>query len=277
MNESTRAQDLFDPGASDNFFGFAPREAFDPSPADGFSRAKALWLAEFSRLIYRRGADEIALAPDWRTRDAILAGHGWRETHCIAQGTTRAALVVNDSLRVACLVFRGTLDPADMLCDSRFLAVRWRRQDAGKGHVHRGFKMALNRVWRGIEAALRGIEYPVYFTGHSLGGALATLAAARVLQNPVLPRPAALYTFGSPRTGDSAFGRNLSGFFHCRLVNAHDIVASVPPAFSLPLLPVYQHTGHLHRLLPGGAMECVPDDADALSSTGLRCCDPGFG
>lgn len=249
------AQDLFNPGAAEHFFGFAPKATFDPSVAGAFSPGNALWLAEFSRLIYRRGPDEMELPAGWRTRNQILAAHGWRETHCIAEASARAAIFVCDALRVACLVFRGTLDPADVVSDAQFLAVRWRKQDASKGYVHQGFKAALNRVWTGVAAALGEIPYPVFYTGHSLGGALATLAAARALHRQEVPNPAALYTFGSPRTGDAGFGQSLAGLFHCRVVNEHDLVAGVPAAFSLPMLPVYRHCGRLHRLRPGGALE----------------------
>lgn len=44
---------------------------------------------------------------------------------------------------------------------------------------------------------------PIYVTGHSLGAALATIAAARIAVNHDLPL-AALYTVGSPRWGGGA-------------------------------------------------------------------------
>lgn len=274
MPQSVSPQDLFNPGAVEEYFRFAPAVAFEPGQTTVFSRSNALWLAEFARLIYRRGADELALPAGWRTRDAILTEHGWRETHCLAQGSTRAAVFANDALRTACVVFRGTLDPADVLCDLQLRAVRWNRREVDTGYVHQGFKEAFKRIWRHLETVWRSLPYPTFLTGHSLGAALATLAAARLLHTPGLARPAALYTYGSPRTGDAAFGRQLAGLFHCRIVNGHDLIASVPPAFSLPGLPVYQHTGQLHRLLPEGGIELAPDgfDVDVRESVlpGLR-------
>lgn len=262
MAQSVSPQDLFNPGAVEEYFRFEPPVVFDPSATSAFSRGNALWLAEFSRLIYRRGADELALPPEWRTRDNILAEQGWRETHCLAQGSTRAAVMVQDGLRAACVVFRGTLDPADVLCDLQLRAIRWNRREADAGHVHYGFKEAFKRIWRRLESVWRSLPCPTFLTGHSLGAALATLAAARILETPGLTRPAALYTFGSPRTGDAAFSRRLAGLFHCRIVNGHDLIASVPPAFSLPGFPVYRHTGQLHRLLPEGAIELAADGFD---------------
>jgi len=259
MPQSSSRDDLFNPGAATDFFSASGLLPFDPRLTRSFSRRNALWFAEFSRLVYRQGVDEVkqrALKP---SRAEILAGvSDWRETDFYLRHDTQAALFVNDSLRCACLVFRGTLGFMDMVSDARLLAVPWQ----GKGNVHLGFKSALDSVWDVIEKRLSAIVYPVFFTGHSLGGALATLAAARVLQNPSLQSPAAVYTFGSPRVGDDAFGRTFENLFHCRVVNDSDVVPTVPPAFSLPLFPVYQHTGEMHRLLPGGVMEMYPKGFD---------------
>jgi hypothetical protein len=63
---------------------------------------------------------------------------------------------------------------------------------------------------------------PLLVTGHSLGAALATLAAVDLL-------PDKLITFGSPRVGDA----NLAGWFNQiavhRFVNCCDVVGRVPP------------------------------------------------
>ena len=73
------------------------------------------------------------------------------------------------------------------------------------------------------------------------GAALSTLAAARAMIEGRLPRPAALYTFGSPRVGDATFTTTLRAVYHCRVVNDNDIVATVPP----PLF--FRHDGELHH------------------------------
>jgi hypothetical protein len=98
--------------------------------------------------------------------------------------------------------------------------------DSGQGgYVHEGFKCALDAVWGELRDEL--LEHgrqrrSIWMTGHSLGAALATLAADR------LGGVQALYTFGSPRVGDRAFADD----FHVptyRFVHHRDIVTRVPP------------------------------------------------
>jgi triacylglycerol lipase len=69
--------------------------------------------------------------------------------------------------------------------------------------LHSGFDAAVATVWPKIQAAIANRlmpKEPVFFTGHSLGGALAILAAARAAQLPNPPE-IVVYTFGSPRNG----------------------------------------------------------------------------
>ncbi|MBL4845162.1 MAG: lipase family protein [Planctomycetes bacterium] len=67
------------------------------------------------------------------------------------------------------------------------------------GQVHGGFKAAFDSIWPDVEQYLKTAPSDVWFTGHSLGGAVATLAAARHGSS------ARLYTYGSPRVGTPAF------------------------------------------------------------------------
>lgn len=115
------------------------------------------------------------------------------------------------------LSFRGTEDELDdWLTDARISKV---------GGIHRGFKQALDRVWprvmKAVVKAHRGQQ--VYITGHSLGGALATLASMR-LSSPIT------YTFGSPRVFSLAMARKYDkAKVNYRLVNKLDFVPRLPP------------------------------------------------
>ncbi|MEN8216132.1 MAG: lipase family protein [Pseudomonadota bacterium] len=100
--------------------------------------------------------------------------------------------------------------------------------------VHSGFYNSLSHVWKDIERTIARFRQnkpkSIWFTGHSLGAAMATLAVARFIDNawPVN----GLYTFGQPRTGNQIFARNLNLKFKpyiFRFVNNNDIVTRIPP------------------------------------------------
>ena len=78
-------------------------------------------------------------------------------------------------------------------------------------------------------------DIPVYFTGHSLGGALATISALHVAkdvfkQDESSPKRVSLYTFASPRTGDVRFATTCHKLLSAyRIANSGDLVPVVPP------------------------------------------------
>jgi hypothetical protein len=101
--------------------------------------------------------------------------------------------------------------------------------------IHRGFNGAVDAVWKDLCAVLaaRDPAQPLFITGHSLGGALAIIAAER-LQRECGIAASVVYTFGAPRVGSPAFVRayNASGLgaHTYRLVHGLDIVPSLPPS-----------------------------------------------
>jgi hypothetical protein len=97
---------------------------------------------------------------------------------------------------------------------------------APRAVVHRGFVEALGRVWEDMAPHLKGLREPLYMTGHSMGGALAQLAAW-------YHRPQAVYSFGAPRVGDAGFGDRMAAVSIYRLVNNRDIVPELPPSSRL--------------------------------------------
>ncbi|CAA7388527.1 unnamed protein product [Spirodela intermedia] len=87
----------------------------------------------------------------------------------------------------------------------------------------------------------RGEEISISMTGHSLGGALATLSAydvAEVGLNRVRPAggnerviPVTVYSFAGPRLGNEPFKERFEeilGLKSLRVVNVHDVVPKVP-------------------------------------------------
>lgn len=127
--------------------------------------------------------------------------------------------LLKDSNDQHVLSFRGTevSQPSDVLADLK----AGKNIEAAGGKVHVGFKGELDKLWPSIEKALANVD-KVYITGHSLGAAMATIAASRI-QNKVI----ALITFGSPRVGTSAFVNSLQ-VIHYRVQNNCDDVTKVP-------------------------------------------------
>lgn len=94
-----------------------------------------------------------------------------------------------------------------------------------------------------LKAALPGLQWKqaveaLTICGHSLGGALATLAALDIAVNSVAPfHDPAAYTYASPRTGDVQFANKYNQIVTntFRVANDLDLVPR------LPLFPPYEH------------------------------------
>ncbi|RDG39945.1 lipase family protein [Streptomyces corynorhini] len=130
---------------------------------------------------------------------------------------------------------------------------------ANKGFVHYGFHRALQSVYPLIRDAVQELRtegQSIWFTGHSLGGALAMLAGARMYFEEPKVLPDGVYTFGQPRTCERllAGAHNTAFKNRChRFVNNNDIVPRLPPE------PVFTHVdatryfdadGGLHDTMP---------------------------
>lgn len=105
------------------------------------------------------------------------------------------------------------------------------------GRVHRGFKQEVDDLWPVLEQALKNNTLKLWFTGHSLGGAMATICAGRCLLSHINTLPAQIFTFGSPRVGNKRYINNAK-IDYMRWVNNNDIVTRVPPTWM-----GYKHTG----------------------------------
>lgn len=149
--------------------------------------------------------------------------------HSQAFGVASASHVV--------LGFRGSESPlspgvVDWIRNANFLGVDY--DWAGPGKVHKGFRDGFVAVRDQVNAFLSQFwaeGTPIFVCGHSLGGALATVAAtylrtrwrARVL----------LYTYASPHVGDAPFANHFSNdgdLVAHRHVLHSDIVPRLPPA-----------------------------------------------
>lgn len=112
--------------------------------------------------------------------------------------------------------------------------------------MHRGFTEAYLSVRDDIHRFLKNSNASqVILTGHSLGGALATLCAVDIQYN--FSSAIELYTFGSPRVGNDgfreSFNRRVPDSY--RFVYGMDIVPALPRVWQ-----GYRHVDQEHRLGP---------------------------
>ncbi len=128
------------------------------------------------------------------------------------------------------VTFRGTADVRNWLTDMDAFRTlpRW----AEGGEIHAGFAAAIDNIWDELLAETQTSSCCLHpssliLTGHSLGGALAMLAAFRLRD-----RVEAVYTFGQPRVGNKAFALFYDYALKertFRVVHADDIVPRLPP------------------------------------------------
>ena len=244
---------------------FHGAEAYPFRPhASTCDMVNAWWLIEASTLAY---AEE-----DFAREKFLYAGLS--EVAFFSGASTQCYVAHNDDFLM--LVFRGTeirQRPgqsdfgniiADLATDADFRLV-----DSGQGgKVHRGFKEALDEVWEkaGLLDYLRSKDNggrTIWFTGHSLGAALATLAAPRY------GNLRGLYTYGSPRVGDRDFKKEFLIKTY-RFKNHHDPVTRVPP----PILRLLRN-----RVEGEGRGNAVPPPSPGplspkLIATVSRCLNP---
>jgi triacylglycerol lipase len=222
---------------------------FDPDDFTRFLPAarrhaliNALWSVRFAELAYASDAEVAARCQSWGLEAESISV---RDSGVDTQAT------IAWSEQVLILVFRGTepTAPGDIITDVRAQLVPCNWSPGIR--VHRGFQHALDAAWQailtGIAARHRG--RPLWLMGHSLGGALAVLAAHRLhveaqdTQGALAGlRIAGVYTCGQPRCGDAAFVEDLETWIGpqwLRIVNNRDVVPLVPP----PTPGGYAHGG----------------------------------
>jgi hypothetical protein len=159
----------------------------------------------------------------------------------------------NPATRTAFVSFRGTADIEDWLADLDAIPEEY-DQVVGFGQVHDGFQDVYDLVRQSVAAklatAIAGCDQ-ILITGHSLGAALAVLAAPDIFRNmPPNNIEPGLITFAGPRVGlpdfVTAFNAAIESCF--RVVNFLDIVPYVPPA-------PYVHVGAQITVDSGGPVQ----------------------
>lgn len=135
-------------------------------------------------------------------------------------GTDTEVLIEGDVV-----AFRGTSSWRDWVTDAKAVYVPWVTPTGMKGFVHGGFFRAFSSVRERITERVKQMS-AVTFTGHSLGGALATLAAAWYCG--AQRKIGRLITFGSPKVGNDEFADNFDDIPTSIYRHGRDAVTYVP-------------------------------------------------
>ncbi|MGE4070397.1 MAG: hypothetical protein AB7E72_04415 [Lysobacterales bacterium] len=228
---------LYPPIPGYRYFDAPAGNRFDPQ-LDLHAPQQAWWLSEHALLAYAHA----------RSIQSCLGSHGWQCS--IARDRSNgsfAHVALGDGWGV--IAFRGTkaIKPGDSWrklgavardwwTDARVGKISW----SHGGEVHRGFLRALDGLWPQLHPLLAG-DRRWWLCGHSLGGALATLAAARVFDAGA--QLAGSISFGQPRVGNDDCAAVLDRLPLLRVVNACDLVPEMPPE-NLG----YRHAGKLVHL-----------------------------
>lgn len=213
-----------------------------------YSTDNALAFARASQIAYQDEAVIRSKTEEWgfdRFRYFDLGGQRLWDTQAFAAGNDKMIIVV----------FRGTQPKVlgDWVTDALAIPV-----PGPAGLVHDGFNRALDTIWKDVTDTIASFQdkaQSIWFAGHSLGAALATLAAAyRVIAHDRTIN--GIYTYGSPRVGDRDFSRVYDQELASRtfrFVNNNDLVARVPMRSRL-----FSHVGSLRYFDTDGVLYSDP-------------------
>ena len=170
---------------------FAPKSRLQ-GPIDQLTPIqRSLLFAELSKVAYM----------DYERAERLAGQVGLPVISFLDRDGAQAYLFTND---VDCVVAcRGT-EPHEWN-DIRADANAWWALAETVGHVHRWFKQEVDQLWPMLETALKSNTKVAWFSGHSLGGAMATICAGRCLLSHIASTPRQLYTYGSPRVGNRRY------------------------------------------------------------------------
>ena len=178
-----------------------------------FSERSVLF-AELSKLVYSSNIDHVKK----------VAGHmGFHTVEYYNSDGAQAYRFCNGCDTV--IVCRGT-EPTclnDIRADLRAYPI----ESETVSRVHWGFKREVDDIWPRVREDIKE-DSILWFGGHSLGGAMATIMASRCYHDTNLADPIEIYTYGSPRVGWSKYVESLGSMKHYRWVNNNDIVACLP-------------------------------------------------
>ncbi|KAJ7052001.1 alpha/beta-hydrolase [Mycena amicta] len=204
----------------------------------------------------------------------------------------------DDHRKELVVALRGSASITDALLDASILLVPFLTPGVKlppDARVHAGFLTAWDTVAAQITAALAAQRrlhtgHRLVTVGHSLGGALATLAAVSLLQlfpaSPILDQTR-VYSYGAPRAGNAVFAEWVNAEFGARAFRGSSVHATVSRLADstvvhtndgvptmIPTSLGYHHHGieywqHLDPPEPGTTLQCSASGEDPCCSASI--------
>lgn len=162
---------------------------------------------------------------------------------------TECAILTDFDTKTVYVIFRGSESNTDWITNFNFGQEKvypYEGESSSGAEIHKGFAAAYFSVRTEILRYFqRSSPQKVIVTGHSLGGALATLCAVDLQYNFTVQFAIALYTFGAPRVGNTGFRESFNRRVpdSSRYVHGMDIVAALPRPWQ-----GYRHVDQEYRL-----------------------------
>lgn len=158
---------------------------------------------------------------------------GYRTTAVLGAGSDPYRGFVMESASAVVVALRGTKNIFDLFTDFNWSQISYPYFPEA-GSAHRGFIELYERTLRRqLLAAIKRLSprKRLVLSGHSLGGALATLAAPDLARRTRF-RPPHVYTYGSPKVGNAEFAAAYDRVVghSMRIINRNDLVALFPPS-----------------------------------------------
>lgn len=167
--------------------------------------------------------DENGMLPSYAEKEQLYIAAGFTSSGVDSYASPISPISTTNSLGVHAglvgirndgnitVAFKGTEGALDWFND--FIAER-HPFEYGSGNVHYGFYMAIKSIANSINSSIKRLYTSgktVYITGHSKGGAMATLMAQMIDKN-IGVSTINVTTFGSPRVGDQSFRQGYENF-----------------------------------------------------------------
>ena len=133
------------------------------------------------------------------------------------------------------IVFRGTQEPEEWIANINAEQRNYQEDKPSLGKVHQGFSSLYSKhLSQPLRKAIAQLDpnIPCYITGHSLGGAMAILAAFDLAYDfSQFRQKIQMYSYASPRVGDPNFAKSFNDLVpnSYRIVNYADSTWLLPP------------------------------------------------